>query len=188
MSKPLGDSGEQKAAEGWLVSSLASKLGVTLKKERFTLEGGSWIEVDGYCQAPKVFCEAWAHVGAPKSAQKGGGAMSVDEHLQVCLRPGAHYSCPKKLLKPGWQVTAAKPSLPTSSHVSGNHGHSGSVGVFALQRKGCLPLIFGGSNVWCLRLWWASFGFSEKEQTAQPDEEHRNDREGRTARYEIGLP
>lgn len=34
------------------------------------MEGGSWIELDGYCESPLILCEAWAHIGSPKSAQK----------------------------------------------------------------------------------------------------------------------
>jgi hypothetical protein len=28
------------------------------------------LEIDGYCDAPRILCEAWAHVGGAKSAQK----------------------------------------------------------------------------------------------------------------------
>ncbi|MEE8418854.1 MAG: hypothetical protein V3S02_01940 [Dehalococcoidales bacterium] len=41
-----------------------------LDKKKFPLDGGSWIELDGFCESPLVLCEAWAHVGPPKSAQK----------------------------------------------------------------------------------------------------------------------
>lgn len=65
-----GESSEQKEAEGWLVKQLSKKLGIKLDKRRLRLDGGSWVELDGLCEFPLVLCEAWAHVGSPKSAQK----------------------------------------------------------------------------------------------------------------------
>jgi len=70
MHKLAGDSSEQREAETWLVDCLSKKLGVTLTKKKFTLDGGSWIELDGFCESPLLLCEAWAHIGPPKSAQK----------------------------------------------------------------------------------------------------------------------
>ena len=70
MTKSLGDSSEQREAEAWLIDALSRKLGVTLTKRRWPLDGGSWIELDGFCKSPLVLCEAWAHIGPPKSAQK----------------------------------------------------------------------------------------------------------------------
>ncbi len=70
MTLSPGDSSEQRGAEQWLLNALSDKLGVKLTKQRLSLENGSWIEVDGYCDSPKVVCEIWAHIGAPKSAQK----------------------------------------------------------------------------------------------------------------------
>ena len=61
---------EQKEAEAWLIEHFSIKLGIKLKKRRFPLEGGGWIEVDGFCESPLILCEAWAHIGPPKSAQK----------------------------------------------------------------------------------------------------------------------
>lgn len=65
-----GDSGEQKEAESWLVDNLSRRLGVKLDKKKFPLDRGMWIELDGFCESPLVLCEAWAHIGPPKSAQK----------------------------------------------------------------------------------------------------------------------
>jgi hypothetical protein len=71
MTISVGDSSEQRKAEEWLLNALSSKLGVELiKRKRFLLEGGSWIELDGFCESPMILCEVWAHIGTPKSAQK----------------------------------------------------------------------------------------------------------------------
>ena len=70
MARLPGDSSEQQEAEGWLLDCLSRNLGVALTKRRFVLDEGSWIEVDGFCEFPLVLCEAWAHIGPPKSAQK----------------------------------------------------------------------------------------------------------------------
>lgn len=70
MTKLPGDSSEQREVEEWLVAALSKKLGITLSKKRWPLDEGSWIEIDGYSQSPLVLCEAWAHIGASKSAQK----------------------------------------------------------------------------------------------------------------------
>jgi len=70
MTKLAGDSSEQRKAEEWLVNALSKKLGVGLTKGKWFLDGGSGIELDGFCESPMVLCEAWAHIGPPKSAQK----------------------------------------------------------------------------------------------------------------------
>lgn len=70
MTKPDGDSSEQREAEIWLLDSLSQKLGVSLTKKKHFLSNGSWIELDGFCQSPLILCEIWAHIGSPKSAQK----------------------------------------------------------------------------------------------------------------------
>ncbi|TRZ87240.1 MAG: hypothetical protein D4R88_09600 [Methanosarcinales archaeon] len=70
MTSLAGDSSEQQKAEIWMISALSEKLGVKLTKKKWSLEGGSYIELDGYCQSPKILCEAWAHIGPLKTAQK----------------------------------------------------------------------------------------------------------------------
>ena len=65
-----GDSREQRTAELLLVAGLGERLGIKLCKHRFSLPAGGWLEIDGMCQVPSVLCEAWAHHGKPKSAQK----------------------------------------------------------------------------------------------------------------------
>ncbi len=72
MTTLAGDSNEQQKAERWLISALSKKkkLEVELAKKKWSLEGGSYIELDGYCESPKILCEAWAHIGSLKTAQK----------------------------------------------------------------------------------------------------------------------
>lgn len=65
-----GASREQQEAEIWLVRRLASRLGLSLMKKRVPLDKGGWLEVDGFCDSPLVLCQAWAHIGSPKSGQK----------------------------------------------------------------------------------------------------------------------
>ena len=65
-----GDSSEQRYAEKLMLDWLSERLGVKLAKKRFSLPGGGWLEVDGGSKSPSILCEAWAHLGPPKSAQK----------------------------------------------------------------------------------------------------------------------
>jgi hypothetical protein len=65
-----GNSVEQRHAEEHLIARLGEKLGARLEKQKFTLPGGEWLELDGYCKSQSIFCEAWAHQGPPKAAQK----------------------------------------------------------------------------------------------------------------------
>jgi len=69
-AKAPGESREQQEAEIWLVSRLANKLGLKLVKKRVPLDKGGWFEIDGFCESPLLLCQAWAHIGPPKSAQK----------------------------------------------------------------------------------------------------------------------
>jgi hypothetical protein len=66
-----GDSIEQRNVEKWMIHDYSKKHEVILtNKKRLDFENGSWIELDGYCESPLILCEAWAHIGSPKSAQK----------------------------------------------------------------------------------------------------------------------
>lgn len=65
-----GDSIEQRMAEPMLIATLGERLGIKLSKHRFQLPTRGWLEIDGMCESPAVLCEAWAHIGKPKSAQK----------------------------------------------------------------------------------------------------------------------
>ena len=71
VADPLpGNSQVQREAETLLVAWLGELIGCVLVPKRITLPDGSWLELDGYCADPLVICEAWAHQGQPKSAQK----------------------------------------------------------------------------------------------------------------------
>jgi hypothetical protein len=65
-----GSSQEQQEAEDLVIGLLGKSLGLALVKKRFELPAGGWLEIDGYCDSPRTLCEAWAHIGKPKSAQK----------------------------------------------------------------------------------------------------------------------
>ncbi len=65
-----GDSIEQRQAEKWLLDALSRELEVKLTTRKFELDGASYIQLDGYCESPPVLCEAWSHIGPPKSGQK----------------------------------------------------------------------------------------------------------------------
>jgi len=65
-----GDSAEQRRAEEYLIARLSEDLGASLKKKEVELPGGERLEIDGVCETPMILCEAWAHQGPPKSAQK----------------------------------------------------------------------------------------------------------------------
>jgi hypothetical protein len=70
-SGPLaGDSAEQRAAELLIVAAVANALDISLTPQRFALQPGSWVTVDGAADVPPVLVEAWAHQGPPKPAQK----------------------------------------------------------------------------------------------------------------------
>ena len=68
--KPPGDSSEQRNAEAVMVALLAEELGVPLAPRRVLVADGRWVEVDAAAGDLSVLCEAWAHQGPPKSAQR----------------------------------------------------------------------------------------------------------------------
>lgn len=67
---PPGDSREQRDAEAVMVALLADELGIPLAPRRIELPGGGRVEIDAASADLTVLCEAWAHQGAPKSAQR----------------------------------------------------------------------------------------------------------------------
>lgn len=69
-SRLAGDSWVQREAEPHMVTWLSDHLGARLAPRRFTFPDGSRVEVDAACDDPPVLCEAWAHQGPPKAAQK----------------------------------------------------------------------------------------------------------------------
>ncbi len=69
-ARSAGDSLEQQQAEKLLVACLGERLGVKFEKKRLELPDEGWFEIDGISESPPILCEAWAHQGKPKSAQK----------------------------------------------------------------------------------------------------------------------
>jgi hypothetical protein len=67
---PAGDSSVQREAEGLMLTALSQALGVVFVPQRIHLADGAWVDVDGVSHDPPVLVEAWAHQGAPKSAQR----------------------------------------------------------------------------------------------------------------------
>jgi len=67
---PAGDSREQREAEPVMVAALAAELGLQLAPRRIPLPDGSHVQVDAASDDLSVLCEAWAHQGPPKSAQR----------------------------------------------------------------------------------------------------------------------
>jgi hypothetical protein len=70
LERAAGDSREQRDAESVMVAALSRKLGHRLIPKRVALPDGGRVEVDAVCSNPMILCEAWAHQGPPKSAQK----------------------------------------------------------------------------------------------------------------------
>jgi hypothetical protein len=53
-----------------MVAALSERLGVELGPRRLSLPNGCHLEIDGASGDLSVLCEAWAHQGPPKSAQR----------------------------------------------------------------------------------------------------------------------
>jgi hypothetical protein len=70
LEPPPGDSRVQREAEILMVAWLSNELGCELAPRRIYLPEGSWLEVDAFSESPLLICEAWAHHGPPKAAQK----------------------------------------------------------------------------------------------------------------------
>jgi len=72
-----------------MIAILGKALDASLAKKRFELPEGGWLEIDGCCESPRVMCEAWAHIGTPKSAQKNKVMADAMKLLfAVSLAPG----------------------------------------------------------------------------------------------------
>jgi hypothetical protein len=65
-----GDSQVQHIAELTMIAWLGIELDCELKSRRINLPDGSRLELDAFSEEPLIICEAWAHQGPPKSAQK----------------------------------------------------------------------------------------------------------------------
>ena len=70
LPRPPGDSQEQRDAQAVMVAALSERLGVELQPRVLTLPDGARIELDAASEDLSVLCEAWAHQGRAKSAQK----------------------------------------------------------------------------------------------------------------------
>ncbi|MGH7608578.1 MAG: hypothetical protein ACREOD_01345 [Candidatus Dormibacteria bacterium] len=70
LALPPGDSSAQRLAESEILAALGVRLGVPLSPRRITLASGAYVEIDGVSDDPEILCEAWAHQGAPKAAQR----------------------------------------------------------------------------------------------------------------------
>ena len=78
---PPGHSEEQREAEGVMLELLSARLGVKLQPQSIHLPSGVRLEVDGACDDPPILCEAWAHQGAAKSAQRDKVAKDILKFL-----------------------------------------------------------------------------------------------------------
>ena len=65
-----GNSLIQRNAELEMISWLETNLNCKLKPKRLMISDDVRLELDGFSENPRIICEAWAHQGAPKSAQK----------------------------------------------------------------------------------------------------------------------
>jgi hypothetical protein len=72
-----GNSDEQKRAERAMIAALSADLGVALAPRSITLPSGNRLAVDGMSDDPLIYCEAWAHQGPPKSAQRAKVAKDL---------------------------------------------------------------------------------------------------------------
>ena len=53
-----------------MISWLELQLNCELRPKRISVSDGVRLELDGFSEEPLIICEAWAHQGTPKSAQK----------------------------------------------------------------------------------------------------------------------
>jgi hypothetical protein len=57
---PAGDSSEQRAAEVFVLTQLASDLGVTFEPGQRSMPDGTRVELDAICLNPPTLIEVWA--------------------------------------------------------------------------------------------------------------------------------
>ena len=70
MSPKAGESKEQREAEEYMIREISREAGGNVVSKRIPLGGRVHLDVDGFSENPPIICEAWAHIGAPKAAQK----------------------------------------------------------------------------------------------------------------------
>lgn len=68
--RAAGDSAEQRECEELIIRIVGQTIGCELTKCRMALPNGGWLEIDGCDAHPNVLCEAWAHQGRVRPAQK----------------------------------------------------------------------------------------------------------------------
>jgi hypothetical protein len=69
ISKP-GESKEQQVAEEFMIKEISRQVGANIISKRIFLDRLVHLDVDGLSEDPPIMCEAWAHIGPPKPAQK----------------------------------------------------------------------------------------------------------------------
>ncbi len=60
-----------------MLKLLSARLGVKLQPRAIRLPSGVRLVVDGACDDPPILCEAWAHQGEAKSAQRDKVAKDI---------------------------------------------------------------------------------------------------------------
>jgi hypothetical protein len=87
------DSAEQRDAEDWLIARLEAELHVLLQRHEAPSPAVTGVELDGFLLSKTpILCEAWAHVGAPKPAQKNkvlADALKLVWVEKECFQDGA---------------------------------------------------------------------------------------------------
>lgn len=75
--RAAGDSTEQRECEELIIQSVGALAGFELRKVRLPLPNGGHLEVDGCDASRSVLCEAWAHQGRVRPAQKSKVVMDA---------------------------------------------------------------------------------------------------------------
>lgn len=72
-----GDSAEQRECEELIIRSVSKVTGCELRQLRVSLANGGHLEIDGCDDDRTVLCEAWAHQGRVRPAQKSKVVMDA---------------------------------------------------------------------------------------------------------------
>jgi hypothetical protein len=70
MASASSHSREQQACEPLIIAAVGRSVGCVLSKQRIPLSSGGHLEIDACSTDRAILCEAWAHQGPPKPAQK----------------------------------------------------------------------------------------------------------------------
>jgi len=60
-----------------MMEALSARLGLVLAPRTITLPSGNRLAAGGMVDDPLVYCEAWAHQGPPKAAQRAKVARDL---------------------------------------------------------------------------------------------------------------